>query len=60
MLTRKRLRVVAPHGEKMLTAEKDWYETPLHALIDHILQVHHVCIKEALPRLRGLVRKVLH
>jgi regulator of cell morphogenesis and NO signaling len=41
-------------------AEKDWYTAPLHELIDHILQVHHVYMKEALPRLRGLVRKVLH
>ena len=42
------------------TAEKDWYAAPLHELIDHILQVHHAYMKEALPRLRGLVRKVLH
>ena len=42
------------------TAEKDWYESPLHELIDHILKVHHAYMHEALPRLRELVRKVLH
>lgn len=42
------------------TAEKDWYEAPLHELIDHILQVHHAYMHEALPRIGGLVRKVLH
>ena len=41
------------------TAEKDWYAALLRELIDHILQVHHAYMKEALPRLRGLVRKVL-
>jgi regulator of cell morphogenesis and NO signaling len=41
-------------------AEKDWYAASLHELIDHILRVHHVYMNEALPRLRGLVRKVLH
>jgi regulator of cell morphogenesis and NO signaling len=43
----------------MADAEKDWYEAPLHELIDHILQVHHAYMKEALPRVRGLVAKVL-
>ena len=42
------------------TVEKDWYAAPLHDLVDHILQVHHAYMKEALPRLRGLVGKVLH
>jgi regulator of cell morphogenesis and NO signaling len=42
------------------TAETNWYEAPLHELIDHILQVHHAYMHEALPRLGGLVRKVLH
>ena len=42
------------------TAEKDWYAAPLHELINHILQVHHAYMKEALPRLKGLVQKVLH
>ena len=41
------------------TAEKDWYAASLHELIDHILQVHHAYMKEALPRLSELVRKVL-
>ena len=42
------------------SVEKDWYAAPLHELIDHILQVHHAYMKEALPRVRELARKVLH
>jgi regulator of cell morphogenesis and NO signaling len=41
-------------------AEKGWYAAPLQELIGHILQTHHVYMKEALPRLRELVQKVLH
>jgi regulator of cell morphogenesis and NO signaling len=40
--------------------EKDWYYAPLHELVDHILQVHHVYMKDALPRVGELARKVLH
>ena len=50
--------LVAP-SIRTATAEKDWYAAPLHELIDHILQVHHAYMKEALPRLGELVRKVL-
>ena len=42
------------------TAEKDWYAAPLHELIDHIFQVHHAYMHEALPRIKELVRKVLN
>ncbi len=42
------------------TAEKDWYQAPLQELIGHILQVHHAYMHQALPRIRELVRKVLH
>ena len=42
------------------TAEKDWYQASLPDLIDHILQVHHAYLHEALPRIKELVRKVLH
>lgn len=45
---------------KAETAEKDWYAATLHELIDHILQVHHAYMHEALPRLKELVRKVLY
>jgi regulator of cell morphogenesis and NO signaling len=45
---------------RTIPSEKDWYEAPLHELIDHILQVHHAYMHEALPRLGGLLRKVLH
>ena len=42
------------------TTEVDWYAAPLHKLIDHILQVHHAYMHEALPRIGQLLRKVLH
>lgn len=42
------------------TAEKDWYAASLRELIDHILQVHHAYMHEALPRIKELVRKVLN
>jgi regulator of cell morphogenesis and NO signaling len=51
---------LAATSAKTATAEKDWYAAPLHELIDHILQVHHAYMHEALPRLGGLVGKVLH
>jgi regulator of cell morphogenesis and NO signaling len=41
------------------TAEKDWSAAPLQELIDHILQAHHAYMKEALPRIGNLTRKVL-
>jgi regulator of cell morphogenesis and NO signaling len=41
-------------------AERDWCTAPLHELVDHILQVHHVYMKEALPKVNELARKVLH
>ena len=40
-------------------AERDWYTAPLHELVAHILQVHHAYMKEALPRVKELARKVL-
>ena len=52
--------VLVATSTRTATAEKDWYAAPLHELIDHILQAHHAYMKEALPRLRGLVGKVLH
>jgi regulator of cell morphogenesis and NO signaling len=42
------------------TTEKDWYAAPLRELIDHILQVHHAYMHEALPRIKELGRKVLN
>jgi len=56
----RRLEVAcAASSTATATAERDWYAAPLQALIDHILQVHHAYMKEALPRIRGLLRKVL-
>jgi iron-sulfur cluster repair di-iron protein len=45
---------------KPVTAETNWYEAPLRELIDHILQSHHAYMHEALPRIKELLRKVLH
>jgi regulator of cell morphogenesis and NO signaling len=42
------------------SAEKNWFDAPLHELVDHILKVHHSYLKEALPRIGGLLRKVQH
>ena len=41
------------------TAGKDWYAGSLSELIEHILATHHAFVKEALPRLRPLIAKVL-
>ena len=41
------------------SAERDWYTVPLCELVAHILQVHHAYMKEALPRVKELARKVL-
>jgi regulator of cell morphogenesis and NO signaling len=51
--------VLAASPTAAAPAEKDWYAAPLPELIEHILQVHHVYMKQALPRLRELTRKVL-
>ena len=42
------------------TVETDWYAASLGALSNHILQVHHAYMHEALPRIKELVRKVLN
>ena len=40
-------------------AEKDWYSASLSELVEHIIATHHAYVKEALPRLRTLIAKVL-
>lgn len=39
--------------------ERDWYNASLTELVHHIVDVHHVYMKAALPRLRTLVPTVL-
>ncbi|MAE75277.1 MAG: iron-sulfur cluster repair di-iron protein [Planctomycetes bacterium] len=39
-------------------AEQRWDEAPLPDLIDHILRAHHEPLREELPRLEAMVRKV--
>jgi regulator of cell morphogenesis and NO signaling len=38
----------------------NWSEAPLHELVAHILKVHHAYVREALPKIGGLLRKVQH
>ena len=52
--------VIAAAAAAPGVAERDWYAAPLHELVDHILQVHHAYMKEALPKVKELARKVLH
>jgi regulator of cell morphogenesis and NO signaling len=46
----------AAHGP----VAKDWSDAPLRELVDHILRVHHAYLREALPRVSGLLQKVSH
>ena len=41
------------------TPEENWDDKPLPELIDHILFTYHGPLKEELPRLAGMTRKVL-
>ena len=37
----------------------DWRSAPLDALIDHILETHHVYLKTGMPRVEGMIAKVM-
>jgi len=39
--------------------ETDWQAAPVGSLIDHILSTHHVFTKRELPRLNGMLEKIL-
>jgi regulator of cell morphogenesis and NO signaling len=39
--------------------ETDWQAAPLAELVDHIVGVHHAYLREELPRLSGLLTKVV-
>ncbi|MFO8099622.1 MAG: iron-sulfur cluster repair di-iron protein [Salinibacter sp.] len=41
------------------TAETDWTEAPLGALIDHIIGTHHAFLRRELPALEALLRRVV-
>ncbi len=45
--------------EKDAASVKDWSGTSSTELVDHIEQTHHVFMKEQLPRLAGLLDKVI-
>ncbi len=50
---------VAAPADRVAT-DRNWFEAPLHELVDHILKTHHAYVKDALPRISGLLRKVQH
>jgi regulator of cell morphogenesis and NO signaling len=39
--------------------ERDWRTAPLPELVEHIVSVHHAYLREELPRLSGLLEKVV-
>ena len=39
--------------------QRDWYAAPLAELVEHIVRVHHEYMKAAIPRVEGLLQKVL-
>ena len=39
--------------------QRDWQSAPLNLLIDHIVGTHHVYMKTELPRLDGMLEKIL-
>jgi regulator of cell morphogenesis and NO signaling len=41
------------------STEQNWNDAPLHDLVVHILKVHHCYLREALPKIDKLLRKVL-
>ena len=41
------------------SGEQDWTRMPLNELCDHIVSVHHDHLREELPRLDGLLEKVV-
>ena len=43
----------------VLSDERDWTQVPLPELCDHIVSIHHDRLREELPRLDGLLEKVV-
>ena len=41
-------------------AGQDWLNSPLNELCDHIEETHHAYLREELPRLTGLIEKVVN
>ena len=42
-----------------VTAEERWDQAPLNDLVQHILSTYHIPLKEELPRLESMARKVV-
>lgn len=61
-----RKRGLDPHGvvealdavEERQSADRDWSTSPLAELADHIEQTHHAYLREELPRLSAMTKKV--
>ena len=47
------------HPASTAAPQPDWQSTPLNLLIDHIASTHHVYMKTQLPRLDGMLEKIL-
>jgi regulator of cell morphogenesis and NO signaling len=54
----KQLQQASSEADRQPVAES-WVDAPLAALCDHIEQTHHAYLKTELPRLAGLVAKVV-
>jgi regulator of cell morphogenesis and NO signaling len=52
------LSEIASESESSGGESERWVDTPLGDLIDHILSVYHEGLREELPRLEGMLRKV--
>ncbi len=44
--------------EQPVSASRDWSQAPLAELVQHILDTHHVYVKQEVPRLQQLAAKV--
>jgi regulator of cell morphogenesis and NO signaling len=53
------LRDLEAVGHESEDADSDWTTASLAALADHIVAVHHDYLRETLPRLAGLLEKVV-
>ena len=53
-------QVLQTPSSPQAATDRDWYAAPLGELVDHIVNVHHRYMHEALPRVRMLIQKVLN
>lgn len=53
------LRLEIEEASSIAVNATDWSQTSLDSLIDHIVGTHHVYLKTQLPRLEGMLQKIL-